>query len=87
MDEPAEFGPRHEKTNNMVSEQVRQKPSCTSKEDGYRAGNRNSTIHVAKTKALICFAVSAKLICAFGFAYAECWFSHDAVHLCHVAPV
>ena len=37
---------------------------------------RNSTIRVAKTKALISFAVTAKLICAFVFAYADCWFSH-----------
>ena len=29
---------------------------------------RNCTIHVAKTKALISFAVTAKLICAFVFS-------------------
>ena len=34
-----------------------------------------------KTKALISFAVTAKLICVFGFAYAECWFSHEAAQL------
>ena len=28
-----------------------------------------------KTKALISFTVTAKLICAFVFAYADCWFS------------
>ena len=33
---------------------------------------RNCPIHVAKTKALISFAVTAKLICAFVFAYADC---------------
>ena len=27
---------RYEKTNNVVSEQVQHKPSCTSSEDGYR---------------------------------------------------
>ena len=32
-------------------------------------------------KALIIFVVTAKLICAFVFAYADCWFSHDAAHL------
>ena len=37
-------------------------------------------MRVAKTKALISFAVTAKLICVFVFAYADCWFSHDAVH-------
>ena len=36
---------------------------------------------VAKTKALISFAVTAKLICAFVFAYAQCWFYHAAAHL------
>ena len=36
------------------------------------------SIQVAKTKALISFAVTAKLICVFVFAYAKSWFSHDA---------
>ena len=39
------------------------------------------TIHVAKTKALISFAVTAKLICVFVFAYAVCWFSHEEAQL------
>ena len=43
---------------------------------------RYCTIQVAKTKALISFAVTAKLICVFVFAYADSWFSHDAAHLC-----
>ena len=42
---------------------------------------KNCTIPVAKTKALISFAVTAKLICAFVFAYAKIWFSHDAAHI------
>ena len=25
--------------------------------------------------------VTAKLICVFVFAYAKCWFSHDAAHI------
>ena len=33
---------------------------------------------VAKTKALISYAITAKLICAFVFAYADCWFSLSA---------
>ena len=37
----------------------------------------NCTIRVAKTKALISFAVTAKLICVFVFAYADCWLSHE----------
>ena len=44
-------------------------------------GFRYCTIHVAKTKALISFAVTAMLICAFVFAYAKCLFSHDAAQL------
>ena len=36
---------------------------------------------MAKTKALISFAVTAKLICVFVFAYAKSRFSHDAAHL------
>ena len=38
------------------------------------------TIRVVKTKALISFAVTAKLICVFVFAYAKSQFSHDAAH-------
>ena len=38
-------------------------------------------IRAAKAKALISFAVTAKLICAFVFAYADCWFSHAAAQL------
>ena len=39
------------------------------------------TIRIAKTKALISFAaVTAKLICVYVFAYADCWFSHAAAH-------
>ena len=37
---------------------------------------------------LISFAVNVKLICAFGFAYADCWldcwFSHEGAHKCSV---
>ena len=40
-------------------------------------------MQVAKTKALISFAVTVKLICAFVFAYADCWFSHGAAQMKH----
>ena len=36
---------------------------------------------VAKTKALISFAVTVKLICVFVFAYAKIQFSHNEAHL------
>ena len=39
------------------------------------------TIHVAKTKALISFAVTARLICVFVFAYAKIRFSHVAAQI------
>ena len=42
---------------------------------------RDCTIRVAKTKALISFAVTAKLICVFVVAYAKNRFSHDEAHL------
>ena len=47
---------------------VKVKARSTSSNGGKK---RNYTIHVAKTKALISFAVTAKLICAFVFAYAK----------------
>ena len=33
-----------------------------------------------KTKALISFAITAKLICVFVFAYADCWFPDVVAH-------
>ena len=38
-------------------------------------------MRVAKTKALISFAVTAKLICAFVFAQAFCWFCHAVAQI------
>ena len=38
-------------------------------------------IHVAKTKALLSFTATAKLIYAFGFAYVDCWFSDALAHI------
>ena len=40
------------------------------------------TIYVAKTKALIRCAGTAKLICVFVFAYVDCWLSYVAALLC-----
>ena len=34
-----------------------------------------------KTKVLISFAVTAKLICAFVFAYAKYWFPHEEAQM------
>ena len=35
----------------------------------------------AKTKAMISFTVTEKPVCAFVFAYADCWVSHGIAHL------
>ena len=48
---------------------------------GFVTRPTDCTISVAKTKALISFAATAKLICVFVFAYAECWFSHAAAKI------
>ena len=76
----------YEKTNNMGSDQVRHKPGCIVTEDGWRLEilnleSRVIVLHVAKTKALISFAVTAKLIWAFVFVYADCWFSNAAAQI------
>ena len=73
------------KTNNVIFDQVRHKSSCTNTEDSQKLEvldlesrcTHNCTFLVAKTKALTSFTVMAKLVCAFVFAYAICWFSHD----------
>ena len=44
-------------------------------------GSRDGTINLAKPKALISFAVTAKLIRDFVFAYAKNRFSHKEAHL------
>ena len=38
-------------------------------------------MRVLKTKALISFAVTAKLICVFVFVYAKSQFSHDGANI------
>ena len=45
------------------------------------ADQLRGTIRVAKTKALISFAVTAKLICVFVFAYTKIRFCHDEAHI------
>ena len=44
----------------------------------------NFTVRVVKTKALISSAVTAKLICTFVVAYADCWFSHAMAQMSHI---
>ena len=44
---------------------------------GGGVSDTNRAIRIAKTKALISFAVTEKLICVFVFAYTNIRFSHD----------
>ena len=61
-----------------VSDEVRHKPGCTGTEAeilkalnfGFKK-KRDCTIGEAKTKALISFAVAAKLVCTFVLAYMQ----------------
>ena len=41
-------------------------------------------MRVAKTKALISFAVTAKLICVFVFVYAKIRFPHDEAQISNI---
>ena len=67
------YEPRHEKTGLRGFRPGLTQTDLYSHRSRIEAGNfgfnkkRNCTIHVTKTKALISFAVTAKLICAFVF--------------------
>ena len=73
--------PSHEKTNNLgfrlgltqTSGLYSHRSRLESRHFGLKK-KRNCSICLAKTKALISFAVTAKLICAFVFAYANVGF-------------
>ena len=81
------FEPVCEKTNNVGFRPGPTHAGLCSYRRGLDALNfgfrkkRNLSICVAKIKVLISFAVTAKLICAFVYAYADCWFSHVVAHL------
>ena len=69
-----------------VADHVRQTPGCTATEAGKKLEisdleRKDNGRYGAKTKALISCAVTAQLICAFVFAYADCWFSDVAAQL------
>ena len=69
-----------------VYDLVQHKPGCAGTEDGERIeilylGRRDCTSCVAKTKALISLAVTAKVISASVFAYAKSRFSHDKANI------
>ena len=70
-----------------VSDQVPHKPGCRATQDGQRLEisyiERRGiyTIYLVKTKALISFAVTAKLVCVLVFAFAKNRFSHGAADI------
>ena len=64
-----------EKTNNLGSDQVGYNPGCTVTEDGKRL-----EILDLESRGIV-LSVSQKLICAFIFAYADCWFSHSGADM------
>ena len=62
---------------------VQHKPGCTSTEDS-RSRLELSDLEskgVAKTDALISYALTAQLVCFFDFAYAKGKFSYDAFQM------
>ena len=76
--------PLHEKTNNLGFQPGPTHTGLYSHRRQLEAGNfghKKSTNHVAKPKALISCAVTAQLIYAFVFAYADCWFSDVAAKI------
>ena len=81
------YEPLREKTNNLGFRPSLTQTGLFSHRRWLEAGNfgfrkySNCTICVAKTKALISLAVTAKLISAFVFAYADCWFSDAEAHM------
>ena len=79
--------PLHEKTNNLgfrpdpkLTGLYSHRISLVALNFGFRK-KRNCTIRIAKTKALMSCAAAAQMICAFVFAYADCWFSDAAAQL------
>ena len=63
------YEPSNEKTNNSDINQAQSKLAYT-----FTEAEKNLEIYVAKTKALISYAFTGKLICAFVFAEALCLF-------------
>ena len=79
----------HGKTSNVVSEQGDTNQAVQAQKKTSDFGfkkKRNCIICIVKTKVLISFAVTAKLVCAFVYAHANCWFSREMAHIFgHVA--
>ena len=62
------------------SNKVQHKLGCTTTEDDNK-WLEMFVLSIAKTKALISYAVTTQLICAFVLAYARNRFSHYEVHM------
>ena len=66
----------------------RQQPGYTGTEDseGLEISDLGSR-GIVQTKALISFALTAKLICAIVFAYAKSSFPHEVTQICQAEDV
>ena len=61
---------------------VQHKPGCTTTEDSQRLELSDlESKGVAKTDALISYALTAQLMCSFDFAYAQSRFIDDAAQM------
>ena len=84
------YEPVHEKTNNLGFRPGLTQTGLYDHRRWLEAWNfgfkkkKDCTIRAAKIKALISFAVTAKLICTFVFAQAFCWFSYTVAHICYI---
>ena len=65
--------PPCKKNNNIVSRQDQHKSGCTVTETGEKLEISDLC---SENKGMISYTVTAKLICVFIFAYADCWFPH-----------
>ena len=66
-------------------DKVLHKPACAATEDGYRLEmsnlrRREIVLYSENKSAAVSYVVTAQLICAFIFVYADCWFSDAATY-------
>ena len=61
--------------------QAAQQPQKTARGLKFRIKKVEELYCVAKSMAQISLGNTLQLICVFVFAYAQCWFTHDAAHV------
>ena len=77
VEKPTMWFPNRSDTNRPVQAQKRARSlkfQIQVEEEGYYPSSENKGVDQLHT-------VTAKLICVFVFAYADCWFSHEAAHM------